>query len=170
MQRLLLHVAAALLLASPALAADLPDPRLTPGVVRSDIDLGAVCSTRWGKDARSVTAAMKREVLRRYGMTPDQCPSGRIEIDHLIGRELAGADEIENLWSQCYEKKMPGTKPSETREWGAYKKDRLENFLHRSVCSGVISIGDAQRELRDDWIASYIRHFGRPSGTLGGGG
>src|SRR5262245_34937306 len=47
-------------LVSKVLAADLPDPKLTLGAI-TDITADEVCSTKWGKDARHVTAVMKRE-------------------------------------------------------------------------------------------------------------
>jgi 5-methylcytosine-specific restriction endonuclease McrA len=42
------------------------------------------------------------------------------EVDHLISRELGGADATDNLWPQPY-----------TQHPGAHEKDRLENQLHK---------------------------------------
>jgi hypothetical protein len=42
-----------------------PNPALTPGVVRP-ISRTALCRTRWGKDARHVTLAMRRQVFAAY--------------------------------------------------------------------------------------------------------
>jgi hypothetical protein len=39
----------------------------------------------------------------------------------------------------------------------AHDKDRLENALHRAVCSGSITLADAQTAIRTDWIAAYKR-------------
>jgi hypothetical protein len=95
----------------------------------------------------------------RYGLTgnadnackPDK-HGRRCEIDHLISRELGGADAIENLWPEPF-----GTQP-----WNAVRKDRLENRLHKDVCNGTITLEDAQREIRTDWRIPYARYFGQP--------
>lgn len=86
----------------------LPDPTLTPGAARA-LSLDVICKTKWGKDARHVTAAMKRQVFENYGLTGKDDPScvadksGRhCEVDHLISRELGGADDVKNLWPQPY--------------------------------------------------------------------
>lgn len=145
---------ALVLLCTPALAGDLPDHKLTPGVSRN-LSHAEICGTKWGKDARKVTPAMKREVFARYGLSGNQdCPGPRhCEIDHLISRELGGADDANNLWPQPYAGK-----------WGATRKDRLENRLHREVCSGRLSLSRAQRDIRTDWRIPYKRYFGEPDG------
>ncbi len=134
----------------------LPDPMLTPGVVREDLSVMEICAIKWGKDKRAVTASMKKQVFARYGLKGNTCKAdshGRhCEIDHLISRELGGADDILNLWPQAY-----GTKP-----WNAGLKDRLENQLHKEVCAGSITLDDAQNEIRTDWTVPYQRYFGKP--------
>ncbi len=155
-------VAVLALLAFPALAADLPDLSLTPGVAVSGMAKAKICSTKWGKDARAVTQAMKRQVMTNYRMAPKDCPSGKIEIDHLISRELGGADDVKNLWPECYEKPVAGKKPSEVAEMGAHHKDRVENRLHVEVCAGRLSVEQAQKEISTDWRVPYKRYFGTP--------
>jgi hypothetical protein len=140
-----------ILLAGPALAADLPDLTLTPGVTR-DLTKDQICATKWGKDVRAVTAAMRRQVMTTYNMTPKACPSGKIEIDHLISRELGGSNDRKNLWPQSYDSKP----------WGAHTKDKLENELHRLICLGKISVKDAQSEISTNWIKAYRKHLGQP--------
>lgn len=108
-------------------------PIHTPGVVNPHAN---VCGTKWGLDHRKVTEAMKREVARRYGLHRDQIKgSGRCcEIDHLIPRELGGADDVDNLWPQ---------------PWAdAHAKDKRENQLHRDVCAGTVTLKDAQEQMR----------------------
>src|SRR6266853_718330 len=93
-------LAALISFAAAAVAADLtlPDLSITPGVARTDITQKNICKTKWGKDARHVTAAMKRQVFENYGLsgndddacTPD-AHGRRCEIDHLISRKLGGA-------------------------------------------------------------------------------
>lgn len=137
-----------------------PNAQLTPGVVRPDLTLDQICHTKWGKDERMVTAAMKGAVMKAYGMSPGACPSGKLEIDHLISRELGGADDIRNLWPQCYEKEPPAPKLS--AEWGAHKKDRLENALHVDACAGKVTLDQARAALTGDWRKAYVARFGQP--------
>lgn len=128
------------------------DLALTPGVARTDLTLAEICSRKWGKDRRHVTPAMRREALARYGKPacrPDK-HGRRFELDHLISRELGGADDVNNLWPQCY-----AGKP-----WNAVLKDRLENKLHTLVCSGQMSLEDAQHQIVADWRALYRHVFG----------
>jgi len=115
-----------------------PNPALTPGVVRP-LTHAAICTTAWGRDRRHVTEAKKREIARRYGLKrTDIKPRGKgpcCEFDHLIPRELGGADDVANLWPQSW------------RE--ASQKDVDENRLHRAVCAGEISLETAQQQMRN---------------------
>lgn len=124
----------------------LPNLDLTPGVIRG-LTSATVCTTRWGLDRRHVTEAMKREVARHYGIRRSSVVAagkGRCcEWDHLIPRELGGADAVANLWPQ---------------QWAdAHKKDRLENWLHREVCAGRLTLEAAQREIVENWPAAFAR-------------
>ncbi len=144
---------------APAAAAecrrsDLPDPACTPGQVRPDLTVAQICKTKWGKDARAVTAAMKRRVFEAYGLSGNKDPYCRpagCEIDHLLSRELGGADDERNLWPERY----AGT-------WNARAKDRLENRLHKELCTGGISLKDARGALTGDWRKAFRERFGTP--------
>jgi len=122
----------------------LPNLSLTPGVARG-LSTSTICSTRWGHDRRHVTEAMKREVARRYGMRRSSIKAagaGRCcEFDHLISRELGGADDVNNLWPQPW---------AEARQ-----KDALENRLHRAVCTGRLTLEAAQLGIATNWPAAY---------------
>jgi len=149
-------IALLICLATPALARDLPDLTLTPGVVATT-SRAIVCNTKWGLDRRHVTAAMRREVFARYGLSGNDDKSckldkygRRFEIDHSCPRDLGCADAIENLWPQCY-----------SGRWNAAMKDRLEIRLHKEVCAGSILLEDAQRDIaKKDWRVVYRRYFG----------
>ena len=110
-----------------------PDFAVTPGLVRG-LDQHTVCTIKWGKDARHVTEAMKRQVAKNYHMSrTDIKARGKgtcCEIDHKIPREIGGADDISNLWAQPWLE--------------AQKKDVEENKWHRNVCSGVVTLAEAQ--------------------------
>jgi len=68
------------------------------------------------------------------------------KVDHLISRELGGADAEDNLWPQPY-----------TQHPGAHEKDWLENELHKGVCAGKITLKDAQDEIKGDWYKAYLK-------------
>jgi hypothetical protein len=101
---------------------------------------------------------MKGKVFANYGYTgnddPRCVPAGNrhCEIDHLISRELGGADDVANLWQQSY-----GSKP-----WNAVLKDKLENRLHKEMCDGNITLQEAQDMLVKDWREAYRRYYGEP--------
>ena len=79
-----------------------------------------------------MTPSMKKEVFALYGYSgnddPRCVPSGkqRCEIDHLISRELGGADDVKDLWPEAY-----GTTP-----WNAYLKDKT--VMRPSDVSGAV--------------------------------
>jgi hypothetical protein len=137
----------------------LPDHTLTPGLARTDLTLDQICKTKWGKDARAVTGAMKKAVFKAYGLTGNSDPacipdasSRHCEIDHLISREIGGADDVKNLWPQSY-----GSQP-----WNATRKDCVENRLHKEVCSKHITLKQAQDDISSDWTAVYLRYYEPP--------
>ncbi|MEO6339625.1 MAG: hypothetical protein ABIO39_06275 [Caulobacteraceae bacterium] len=145
--------------ATAAAADDVPDLAKTPGVTRPGLTKAKICATKWGLDARHVTAAMKRQAFANYGMAGNSDPAcivdvrGRhCEIDHLISRELGGADVVENLWPQAY-----GTSP-----WNAQLKDKLENRLHKEVCAGRLSLAKARKMIATDWREAYRAYYGEP--------
>jgi hypothetical protein len=149
----------AILMASTAvLADDVPKLELTPGSVRTGLTKAKIFAIKWGRDERHVTDAMKLEVFRRYGYSgnddPHCIPAGQrhCEIDHLISRELGGADEVLNLWPQAY-----GSSP-----WNAVLKDKLENRLHREICGGNITLAEGRKMLVQDWREAYQKYFGAP--------
>jgi hypothetical protein len=132
---------AAPLVLSLALALTVPDPAVTPGAVR-DLTVEQVCATKWGRDRRAVTAAMRRQVMALYGVAEGH--QGDYELDHLIPRSMAGADVAINLWPQ--------------RWLEARQKDRLEVKMDRLVCAGEVSLSEAQEMFRTDWRAGYRRY------------
>lgn len=111
-----------------------PNPALTPGAVRP-LSVHQVCATRWGADRRHVTERMKVHVFAAYGVR--LADRTRYEVDHLVPRELGGADDLLNLWPQPW----VGTN-------NAHVKDREENRLHRAVCAGTVTLAAAQRAMQ----------------------
>lgn len=148
-------------LADPTSPAIVPNPAVTPGVARP-LATDQVCSTKWGHDQRAVTAAMKAQVFEAYDIriprdggrySFPKLPGGgsAYEVDHLISRELGGADDVKNLWPEPY-----------MGAWNAHDKDRVENRLHVEVCAGHLTLDRAQQEIRTDWRIPYRQYFGNP--------
>ena len=142
-----------LLFATNAMAGDLPDPILTPGVARI-VDIKTLCTTST-KAVRLTTQAMKDAVYKEYGIMPRhsiECtgPSHSCyEVDHKYALEDGGADDVKNLWPQAYD----GT-------WNAHMKDKLENIIHKKICLGNITIAQGQ-DLLNNWTDSYTYLFGK---------
>lgn len=116
-----------------------PDSTLTPGVA-ADVTEKEICVKGYSKKARNVPAALKRQVYEEYGAHKE---AGKCcEVDHLISLELGGSNALENLWPQPYPQ--------------AHWKDKIENRLHRDICSGKITMEQAQQQIVDDWYAVYL--------------
>ena len=143
----------AMLVAAAVASGELPDPAKTPGVANLVLTTEVLCAKGFStKRWRLVTPAMKRAAYAAYGLVNHQgiCVGKRgCEIDHLVPIEVGGANDPANLWPQPF----VGT-------WNASRKDRLENRLHALVCSGTVSLEDAQHEIATDWISSFKARIG----------
>ena len=123
----------------------LPNSKLTPGDTQPGVTVAQLCDPKFHTGSiRSVSESEKRQVYAEYKMADHQgaCQSG-CEIDHLISLEIGGSNNLKNLWPQPY------APP------GAHQKDVLENYLHREVCAGRLSLSVAQRKIATDWFAAY---------------
>jgi hypothetical protein len=134
-----------------AVRGPLPDRACTPGaVMTTDIDVMCHRST---KERRKVSSEVHRLAFTEYGFTYPQ-PRGAFEVDHLIPLELGGDNTISNLWPEAAE---PGP--------GFHQKDKVENYLHRQVCAGAMTLVDAQRQIATDWIKVWEQIEGQASAT-----
>jgi hypothetical protein len=109
---------------------------LTPGVLNAAVTQGTIrstiCRRGWTRTVRppvSYTNALKRNGLRQYGL---RGPPSAFQEDHLISLELGG-DPVDprNLWPEPYPR--------------ASAVDRIENELNHEVCTGSLSLAEAQR-------------------------
>lgn len=120
----------------------LNDMKATPGAI-SDVTTKQLCDKSFHTSSvRNVTSAQKKAVYASYGATPKK--NVCCEVDHLISLELGGSNDTKNLWPQPY---SPAP--------GAHEKDKLENWLHKQVCDGSMSLQDAQKKISTDWYAAY---------------
>jgi hypothetical protein len=121
----------------------LPDHALTPGDVLCT-DVATIAVHGYTARVRRVPTSERRRVLAAYHF---RGTSREIELDHLIPLELGRSNSAANLWPQPIAE--------------ARLKDRLENYLHRTVVAGRMGLPDAQRCIAVDWIACWERN-GRP--------
>ncbi len=120
----------------------LPDSACTPGAFFSNVTAGQVCQPGYSSQVRDVPESVKNQVYAEYGIA-SQSP-GQYEVDHLISLELGGSNDISNLWPE----------PADPRP-GFHEKDKVENYLHDQVCSGKMTLHDAQVQISTDWYSVY---------------
>jgi len=109
----------------------------TPGVVNPDVTqtnlARTVCKHGWTRTVRpptDYTNALKLKQMRDYGVSGS--PS-QYQEDHLISLELGGhPTDPRNLWPEPYPR--------------ASELDTIENQLNGKVCSGELTLDEAQRQ------------------------
>jgi hypothetical protein len=110
------------------------DPRVTQDNIKQTICVKGYTQTV--RPPVSYTNKLKMQQITAYGYT-DKNPRD-YEEDHLISLELGGnPTDPKNLWPE------PGASPN--------PKDKIENLCHEKVCSGQITLGQAQQEIATNW-------------------
>ena len=117
------------------------DPVRTPGVVNPDVTQAnihsTVCRHGWTDTIRpptSYTNALKAKQMRQYG---EAGSLSDYQEDHLISLELGGhPTDPRNLWPEPYPR--------------ASEVDKMENELNAQVCSGELTLAEAQQ--REDTL------------------
>jgi hypothetical protein len=133
----------------------LPDPACTPGATDPAVTQASIRSTicvrgytTTVRPPLSYTDPLKRDLVRRYGLTGTMAA---YELDHLVPLEVGGAPRsVRNLWPEAR-----ATHP------GSTEKDHLENALHDRVCAGTLPLADAQRMFEQDWVRTW-QQLGSP--------
>jgi hypothetical protein len=121
----------------------LPDPNCTPGVIDPAINQDniqkTICVTGYTKTVRppvSYTNKLKIQQIKDYGYFDTYTKD--YEEDHLISLEIGGSPtDPNNLWPE------PGASPN--------PKDKIENLCHEKICTGQISLSQAQKEIATNW-------------------
>jgi hypothetical protein len=121
---------------APALSPQRASWTLTPGVANPAVTQATiattVCKSGWTRTIRppvEYTNGLKREQMRSYHR-----PGGMsgYQEDHLISLELGGdPTDPRNLWPEPYPR--------------AKEMDGIENDLNAHVCSGKLTLAEAQR-------------------------
>jgi hypothetical protein len=119
-----------------------PNFAISPGDVMTT-NTSLICTVGYTASIRNVPSSLKTRVYAAYNVTP--VPYA-YEIDHIISLELGGSNDIKNLFPQPY-----------NLTFGARQKDVVENYLHRTVCNGSMSIEEAQRLIVYNWTDVYVR-------------
>jgi hypothetical protein len=109
---------------------------LTPGTLNPDVTqetiAATICKSGWTRTIRpptSYTNELKRTQMAEYGRSGEMSD---YQEDHLISLELGGhPTDPRNLWPQPYPR--------------AFEVDREENELNDAVCSGDLTLAEAQR-------------------------
>jgi hypothetical protein len=120
----------------------LQDKTCTPGAIFPNATKAQICTSGYSSSVRNVPYSEKQQVYAEYGIFHHS--SGQYEVDHLISLELGGSNDISNLWPEAAYPKP-----------GFHQKDSVENYLHDQMCSGAISLKDAQNEIATNWLGVY---------------
>jgi hypothetical protein len=135
----------------------LPDHSCTPGALSPAVTQANIAETICRKGGytggirppASVTDAEKRKNAASYGYTASLHDA---EYDHLISLELGGdPNDPRNLWVEP---------PSPGHRSGAgpnNPKDAVETRLHTAVCSGQVTLAQAQQAIASDWFTAESR-------------
>jgi hypothetical protein len=126
----------------------LPDAACTPGAIFANAGKDQICRSGYATSVRNVPLEEKDQVYAEYGIASHR--AGEYEVDHLVSLELGGSNDIANLWPEAA-----------SPQPGYHQKDRFENYLHDQVCSGAISLQQAQGEIAHDWL-KYWTAAGKP--------
>lgn len=118
------------------------DKACTPGAVITSATKAQICKPGYSSSVRNVPESEKNQVYAEYGIATHM--TGQYEVDHLISLELGGSNDIANLWPELAD-------PTP----GFHQKDQVENYLHKQVCDGKLSLKQAQQEIATDWLQVY---------------
>lgn len=116
------------------------DPVRTPGVLNPDVTQAnirsTICKRGWTATIRppvAYTNGLKRKQMRQYGEIGSMSD---YQEDHLISLELGGnPTDPRNLWPEPYPR--------------ASRVDGIENELNAGVCSGKLTLAQAQQREAD---------------------
>jgi hypothetical protein len=125
----------------------LNDLRVTPGVT-FHVTVATICHSGYSTSVRNVPQSEKNQVYAEYGITHHT--TGQYEIDHLISLELGGSNAIGNLWPEL----------NDHPQGYLNSKDILENRLHALLCTGKVSLRNAQTLIASNWVTTYHRFLG----------
>lgn len=126
----------------------LPDPKCTPGAINPDVrqdTIGqTICKSGWTSTIRppaSYTDKLKIQQIKQYGYS-DTNPHD-YEEDHYLPLEAGGnPTDPRNLWPEPH---------YGIRGTTSFDKDKVENRVKEAICSGQVTLTDAQHAMLTNW-------------------
>ena len=106
-------------------------------------DPKVVCTSGYSASVRDVSLELKKQLYKMNGLSYPQ-PRGTVQVDHIIPLELGGSNNIRNLQVEMKEPRP-----------GYLEKERVENYLHRLVCTGNMELEEAQIQIATNWTEIY---------------
>ena len=117
-----------------------------------------ICVKGWTATIRppvAYTTSLKVKQLRQLGLSDQN--TADYEEDHFISLELGGSPTSTlNLWPEAYQTPYG---------IGARQKDKVETSLKVRICSGALTLKQAQNIITGDWVAEYQRLSKNLGGT-----
>ncbi len=130
----------------------LPDIACSPWAVLTT-DTKIICKSGYTKTVRDVPLSERKKVFAEYNIAYSK--NNNYEVDHIISLELWGSNDISNLFPESY-----------LISNGAKIKDEFENYLHKQVCIGKLSIQEAQKEISSNRAYYYQQYLGVKSSKV----
>jgi hypothetical protein len=136
-----------------------PDHDITPGATNPAVTQttiqDTICKSGWTASIRPpvpLTNKLKTDGIRECGFD-DNNPKD-YEEDHFLPLELGGNPrDPKNLWPEPYNTQING------QRMGAHEKDKFETVLKKQVCSGALTLQDAQDQIVANWYKVYVAYF-----------
>jgi hypothetical protein len=135
----------------------LPNSKVTPGAVNPNVTQANikdnVCKANWTGTIRppvSYTNKLKATQMKSTYKSEVEtfgASAANYEEDHLISLQLGGSPtDPKNLWPEPYAGK------------NARSKDVIETKLKTMICSGKITLADAQKAIATNWVLAYNKY------------
>ena len=126
------------------LSSFLGNSEITGGIILTN-DLNLICSKGYTTTVRDVPQDVRLKIYEINGVSYPQ-PRGMYELDHVIPLELGGGNGIGNLQLEARDPRP-----------GSLEKDRVENYLHKQVCSRNMDLEEARNQMKNNWTNVYFR-------------
>jgi hypothetical protein len=134
-----------------------PNAAVTPGALNPAVTQANIkeniCKANWTTTVRPTVTYTNKLKATQLATTYKSfvaiygADASKYEEDHLISLQLGGSPtDPKNLWPEPY----AGD--------NARKKDVVETALKRLICSGGITLADAQKAVAKDWVAAYNKY------------
>ncbi len=126
-----------------------PDPSVTPGLSNQEVTQQnikqTICKAGWTKTIRPSASYTNKLKIKQMDSAGIKGNPADFEEDHFISLEIGGnPTDPRNLWPEPYEPRP-----------GAREKDQVEDYLHRQVCSGKMTLKAAQAAIVAGWPKLY---------------